>query len=110
MAYEASKPPLIQSDEDDFCLPGLEVQHELLLTLREWESSVSILQRLSEAGAEVHALSINPQAGAFVLKCRVKAISASRARAFVAELGVIASGAACVEHLILAKAPEHARA
>ena len=109
MAYEASKPPFIESDEDDFCLPGLEVQHELLLTLREWESSVSILQRLSQAGAEAHALSINPQAGGFVLKCRVKAISASRARAFVADLGVFASGAACVEHLILAKAPEHAR-
>ena len=110
MAYEASKPPLIQSDEDDFCLPGLEVQHGLLLTLCEWESSVSILRRLSEVGAEVHALSVNPQAGAFVLKCRVKGISASRARAFVNELGVFASGAACVEHLILAKARDHARA
>ncbi|MEQ1811375.1 MAG: hypothetical protein ABL889_15700, partial [Terricaulis sp.] len=110
MAYEASKPPLIQSDEDDFCLPGLEVQHELLLTLSAWESSVSILRRLSDVGAEVHALSVNPQAGAFVLKCRVKGISASRARAFVNELGVFASGAACVEHLILAKAPDHARA
>ena len=110
MAYEASKPPLIQSDEDDFCLPGLEVQHELLLTLCEWESSVSILRRLSEVGAEVHALSVNPQAGTFVLKCRVKGISASRARAFVNELGVFVSGAACVEHLILAKAPDHARA
>ena len=110
MAYEASKPLPIENDEDDFCLPGLEVQHELLLTLRDWASSVSILQRLSEAGAELHALSVNPQAGAFVLKCRVKGISASRARAFVRELGVFASGAACVEHLILAKAPEHARA
>jgi hypothetical protein len=110
MAYEASKPLPLENDEDDFCLPGLEVQHELLLTLRDWASAVSILQRLSEAGADLHALSINPQAGAFVLKCRVKAISAARARAFVANLGVFASGAACVEHLILAKAPEHARA
>ena len=110
MAYEASKPPLIQSDEDDFCLPGLDVQHELLLSLPDWDSSVSILQRLSDVGAQVHALSVNPQAGKFVLKCRVKGISASRARAFVRELGVFASGAACVEHIILAKAPDHAGA
>jgi hypothetical protein len=108
MAYEASKPPQIQTDEDDFCLPGLEVQHELLLTLRDWSAAASIVQRLSDVGAELHTLSLNPQAGAFVLKCRVKAISAARARAFVAELGV--SGAVCVEHLILAKAPDHARA
>ena len=110
MAYEASKPPQVENDEDDFCLPGLELQHELLLTLRDWESAVSILQRLSDVGAGLHALSINPQASAFVLKCRVKGISAARARAFVANLGVFASGAACVEHLIFAKAPDHARA
>lgn len=109
MAYEASEFPPKQSDED-FCLPGLELQHELLLSLRDWASTVSILQRLSDAGADLHALSVSPQAGAFVLKCRVKGITASRARAFVAELGAIASGAACVEHLILAKAPDHARA
>lgn len=110
MAFEAPKPPQVQSDEDDFCLPGLEVQHELLLTLRDWSSAALIVQRLSDAGAELHALSINPQAGAFILKCRVKAITASRARRFVAELGAFVAGAACVEHLILAKAPDHARA
>ena len=110
MAYEASKPPQIQTDEDDFCLPGLELQHELLLTLRDWSSAALIVQRLADIGAELHTLSLNPQAGAFVLKCRVKAISARRARAFVAELGAFASGAACVEHLILAKAPDHVRA
>lgn len=109
MAYEASNPLQNEADEDDFCLPGLELQHELLLSLREWGSAISVLQRLSEAGAYVSALSLNPQAGAFVLKCRVKAISAARARAFVAELSAFASGAACVEHVILAKAPDHAR-
>lgn len=109
MAYEASELSQYQGDEDDFCLPGLEMQHELLLTLSDWPSAASILQRLADAGAELGALSINPQAGAFVLKCRVKAISAPRARAFVAELGAIAAGAACVEHLILARAPGHAR-
>ncbi|MEZ5955700.1 MAG: hypothetical protein R3C27_00600 [Hyphomonadaceae bacterium] len=110
MAYEATRPLPAENDEDDFGLPGLEVQHELLLTLRDWTGSASILQRLSAAGAELHALSVSPQAGAFVFKCRVKGISASRARAFVRELGVLASGVTCVEHLILAKAPDHARA
>ncbi|ANP46046.1 hypothetical protein [Candidatus Viadribacter manganicus] len=110
MAFEAPTPPEICSDEDDFCLPGLELQHELLLTLRDWESAAVIVQRLSEAGAELHALSVNPQADGFILKCRVKAISATRARAFVADLGAFVSGAACVEHLMLAKAPDHARA
>lgn len=110
MAYEAPKPTKRQTDEDDFCLPGLELQHELLLTLKDWKSSAPILKQLADAGAELSALSIARQAGAFVLKCRVKAISAVRARAFVADLGRHAAGTACVEHLILAKAPDNAGA
>lgn len=110
MAYEAPEHRRAPDGEDDFCLPGLELQHELLLSLSEWRSAVAIVQRLSDAGAELFALSLNPQAGGFVLKCRVKAISAARARAFVAELADVAAGAACVEHLILAKAPDRAGA
>ncbi len=110
MAFEAPYPPQISSDSDDFCLPGLEVQQELLLSLKHWQSAATIVQRLSDEGAEVYALALNPQAGGYVLRCKVRAISPSRARAFVADLGVLAVGAACVEHFILAKAPAHAGA
>jgi hypothetical protein len=110
MAYEAPNQSAEPDGEDDFCLPGLELQHELLLSLSEWRSAIAVAQRLSDAGAELFSLSLNPQAGRFVLKCRVKAISAARARAFVAELDEFAAGVACVEHLILAKAPDRAGA
>lgn len=109
MAYEAAHLSP-EADEDDFRLPGLDIQHELLLSLPSWESAAPIMQRLADVGAGLHALSLSPQAGRFVLKCRVHAISPARARAFVAGLGEFADGPAVVEHLILAKACDHARA
>jgi hypothetical protein len=96
--------------EEDFRLPGLELQHEMHFPLKHWASVAAITQGLSEAGAEVHALSLSRHAGAFVLKCRVKAISAARARAFVDELAGVVEGAATVEHLMLARTPDHAGA
>lgn len=93
---------------EDFCLPGLELQHEMLFSLKDWSSIGGITERLSEAGAEVHALTLNRTADTFVLRCRVKAISAARARAFVNDLGPLVEGAASVEHLMLAKTAEHA--
>ncbi|MGE0740249.1 MAG: hypothetical protein AB7O98_02820 [Hyphomonadaceae bacterium] len=96
--------------DEDFCLPGLELQHEMHLSLRHWESVGFITQRLSDAGAEVSALSMSNNAGAFVLKCRIKAISSAHARAFVDGLGNLIEGAASVEHLMLAKTASHAGA
>jgi hypothetical protein len=93
---------------EDFCLPGLELQHEMLFSLKDWSSIGGITERLSQAGAEVHALSLNRTADLFVLRCRVKSISAARARAFVHDLGSLVEGAASVEHLMLAKPVEHA--
>lgn len=93
---------------EDFCLPGLELQHEMLFSLKDWSSIGGITERLNAAGAEIHALSLNRTADLFVLRCRVKAISATQARAFVNDLGSLVEGAASVEHLMLAKANEHA--
>lgn len=110
MAGRVAHSPPVDLFEDDFCLPGLEFQHELLLTLQDWASAACIVRRLADAGAELCALTLNPQGGGFILKCRVHAISASRARAFVADLGELNASAAAVEHLILAKSCDHARA
>lgn len=107
MAYEG---PAQRAIDEDFCLPGLELQHDLQLSLPAWESAGEIVQRLSNTGAELHALSLRSRADGFVLNCRVKAISAAQARAFVAELSHITTGAASVEHLLLATARDNAGA
>lgn len=99
-----------QCSDEDFRLPGLELQHEMLISLKDWSGVGVITQRLSDEGAEIHALTLHRHGGAFVVKARVKAISSSRARAFVNDLAPLLSGPAWVEHLMLAKAPEHAGA
>lgn len=105
MAFELPSEP--DCNAEDFCLPGLELQHEMLFSLKNWSDFSGITERLSAVGADVHALSLNRSADLFVLRCRVKAISAARARAFVRDVAGVVEGAASVEHLMLAKAGEH---
>jgi hypothetical protein len=104
----ASACPEIVETEDAWGLPGLELQHDLHLTLRHWSSVGAVTQTLSEAGAEVHALNLSRHADACVLRCRVKAISARRARELADSLGALLTGAASVEHLMLTKGGAHA--
>lgn len=106
----ALNPTQICNAEEDWRLPGLELHHDLHVSLRSWSSLGSIIQALHEVGAEVHALSLSRQADAFVLRCRVKSISAAQARAFADDLSQRGEGAASVEHLMLAKAADHAGA
>lgn len=108
MAYET--PALQAVVDEDFCLPGLELQHDLQFSLADWTSAGDIVQRLSTTGAHLHALSLRPRAGGFVLSCRVKAISAAQARAFLTGCADIITGAASVEHLLLSTARDHAGA
>jgi hypothetical protein len=105
MAFELPSEP--NCNVEDFCLPGLELQHEMLFSLKNWSDVGDITDRLSAVGADVHALSLNRSADLFVLRCRVKAISAARARAFVRDVAGVVQGVASVEHLMLAKAGEH---
>ncbi len=107
MAFELQAPSEPDCIAEDFCLPGLELQHEMLFSLKNWSDVGGITERLNATGAEVHALSLNRSADLFVLRCRVKAISAARARAFVRDLDGVVEGAGSVEHLMLAKAGEH---
>lgn len=107
MAFELQAPSGPDCSAEDFCLPGLELQHEMLFSLKNWSDVSGITDGLSAIGADVHALSLNRSADLFVLRCRVKAISAARARAFVRDLAGVVEGAASVEHLMLAKAGEH---
>jgi len=95
-------------DEDDWGLPGLELHHDLHLTLKHWSSLGAVTQRLSDAGADVHALSLSRHADICVLRCRVKAISARRARELADGLRGFLVGAASVEHLMLTKGGAHA--
>lgn len=107
MAFELQATSEPDCNAEDFCLPGLELQHEMLFSLKNWSDVAGITDRLSAVGADLHALSLNRSADLFVLRCRVKAISAARARAFVRDLTGVVEGAASVEHLMLAKAGEY---
>jgi hypothetical protein len=106
-SFEAAGPEPL-GGEDDWGLPGLELQHDLHLTLKHWSSVGAVAQTLSDAGAEVHALSLSRHADNCVLRCRVKSISARRARELADALRDFLVGSASVEHLMLTKGGAHA--
>ncbi len=87
-------------------LPGLELQHDLYLTVRDDSDGQEVWRRLAEAGAELQSLQIIRQDEAFSLRCRIKSVSSDAARGFCAKLIVddIAQFSS-VEHLMLARTP-----
>jgi len=107
---KAEQEPACSGGEEDWRLPGLELQHDIQIALKDWASLAPITEGLAAFGADVRSLSLNRRADAFVLRCRVTSISAARAREFVNGLADVADGAASVEHLMLARAADHAGA
>jgi hypothetical protein len=86
-------------------LAGLDLQHDLYLTLTDWTVWDAISDRLIEAGADLHSLQISRQGDAFSARCRLKRLSSEAARALTGRLldgGLVQQ--ASVEHLMLAKA------
>lgn len=85
-------------------LPGVEFQHDVHLAVRDWSAWTAVSERLSSAGADVHALNLARSGGGFDVRCRLKRVSAESARALIDALlneGIAERGN--VEHLVLAK-------
>jgi len=84
-------------------LLGVDFQHDLQLTIRDWTVWADISERLSTAGADVRALQLSRSDGGFHVQCRVKRVSEASVRGLVDALlddGVAVR--ASVEHLVLA--------
>ena len=95
-------------DEESWSLPGLELQHDMHLTLQLWDAWDEIAWRLKRSGAEFASLNIAKQGNKIAVRCRVKRLSPKQARTFIA--AVLAEGHALaggVEHLMLAEKSEH---
>jgi hypothetical protein len=91
-------------------LAGLELQHDLYLTLTDWTAWDAVSSRLAEAGAELQSLQLSRQGGGFSVRCRLKRLSSEAARGLSG--GLLDAGLAqqaSVEHLMLAKDGEGAR-
>jgi hypothetical protein len=85
-------------------LPGVEFQHDVHLSVRDWSAWTAVSDRLSLAGADVHALQLARSDGGFDVRCRLKQVSAEAARALLNALlneGIAERGN--IEHLVLAK-------
>jgi len=96
-AYEASAECALGD------LPGVEIQHDLFLSLPDLTAWSAIAARLTDVRAEVRALQIAPDGDGLGLRCRLTRIASDQVRALVADLlktGVARRGQ--VEHLLLA--------
>lgn len=85
-------------------LAGVELQHDLHLSIRDWTAWVSVSDRLAAAGADVHALQLARGDGGFHVRCRLKKVSAQSARTLFNDFfdaGIAQSGN--IEHLMLVK-------
>lgn len=84
-------------------LAGLELQHDLYLTLPHWRGWDSVSNALTGAGAEVQSLQISRQSDGWNARCRLKSLSSEAVRGLADRLldeGVALR--ASVEHLMLA--------
>jgi hypothetical protein len=86
-------------------LPGVELQHDLSISVRDWSAWIEASRRLQDAGAELVGVQMARRGEALHGRCRIKAISAPAARAIAAALNDEGLAEhAHVEHLMLAKA------
>lgn len=91
-------------DPDVAALRGLDLQHDLYLSLRDWRAWNAVSARLIDAGADLLNIQIHRQGEAFSVRCRFKGLASEAARAFSA--GLLDEGVATraqVEHLLLAR-------
>jgi hypothetical protein len=99
----ASKNACQASEDAAFAgLQGVEFQHDVHLTVRDWTAWTAVSERLFSAGADVHALQLSRSNGGFDVRCRLKQVSAQSARDLLNALlddGVAERGA--IEHLVL---------
>ena len=85
-------------------VPGLELQHDLQLSLADWRDWHGVSQCLIETGAELSGLSIARQEDGFFARCRLRNLSSPAARTLAQRLlGDGLARQASVEHLMLAR-------
>lgn len=83
---------------------GLDLQHDLQISLRDWRDWDAIAAHLSRAGAELNGLSLSRQEAGFSARARVRNISSQAARTLSQDLiGDGLAERATVEHLMLAR-------
>lgn len=90
-------------------LRGVEIQHDLHLAVRDWNAWTAVSERLSSAGADIHALQLARNDRGFSVRCRLTRVSPEAVRALTTALldeGIAERGE--VEHLVLAKAGRNA--
>lgn len=86
-------------------LAGVELQHDLHLSVRKWTDWSVIAERVAIAGGEVHALQLARAGDVFSVRCRLKRISADAARSLIdGLLDERLAERATVEHLVLSVA------
>jgi hypothetical protein len=95
---------LARCSEGPDALAGLDLQHDLQLSLSDWRDWQKIATQLNETGAELSGLNIARQDGGFSARCRLRNLTSQAARAFAqALLGDGLASQASVEHLMLAR-------
>lgn len=85
-------------------LNGLDLQHDVQISLRDWSDWSGVAALVREVGAELHGLQLTRCGEGFSARCRLKDISSDAARALVQTLltrGLVMR--ASVEHLMLAR-------
>ena len=83
-------------------LAGLDVQHDLFLSMSDWSQWGAISPLLQDIGGEVESLNLARHANGYSARCRLRRVSAEAARALTARLlddGLVER--ASVEHLVL---------
>jgi hypothetical protein len=88
---------------------GLELQHDLQLSVSDWRDWDAVALHVRGLGAELAGLNLSRQDAGFSLRCRLTNISSEAARGLSQAL--IAAGLAkqaSVEHLMLARGARHA--
>jgi hypothetical protein len=90
-------------EDDGWTLPGLELSHDMAFSLVDWRAWPAILRLLEEIDAEIVSFNVVAREDAgWLLRCRAKAIPASKARALVAEIrDANLACTASVEHLMM---------
>lgn len=92
-------------DEEIWVLPGLELSHDLVFTLGEWQAWREIERLLQSHGAEIVSFTLTRQEAGIILRCRAKAISAACVRRIAAHAqDANLAQTVNVEHLMLSKA------
>lgn len=98
------EPKCREAAKDEGAFAGLELQHDLYLTLTDWTVWEHVSTRLIALGADLQNLQISRQGDGFSARCRLKRLSSEAARGLSG--GLLDAGLASqasVEHLMLAK-------